>query len=324
MRRRDFIGLLGGAVAWPLAVRAQQSTPVIGFLNSASPGPFATYVQAFRAGLGSIGHFEGQNVKIEYRWAQGQYDRLPELVADLVRMRVAVIAATGGDVSGLAAKAATTTIPIVAIGSDLVRTGVVASLSRPGRNVTGVSVFTNVLAPKRLELLRELVPKASVLAVLVNPNNPNTEIDIRTLNEAARSFGQDILVFKATAAADFESAFTTLAQRQGAALLVNADPFFNSQQPQLVALAARHSIPAIYEFRGFAVAGGLASYGTSITDAYRRAGVYVGQILKGASPADLPVLQPTVFELVINLRTAKALGLEVSPTVLARADEVIE
>jgi len=299
--------------------------PVVGFLNSASPGPFAPFVQAFRAGLGSAGYYEGQNVVIEYRWAQGQYGELAGLAADLVNRQVQVIAATGGEPSALAAKAATSMVPVVfAIGGDPVKEGLVSSLNRPSGNLTGVTLFTNVLGAKRLETLYELVPHASAVAVLVNPKNPNAETDISNLQAAARSVGKEISVLKASTATEFEAAFATLAQQQGTSLLVSADPFFNSQQPQLVALAARYSIPAIYELRGFAMAGGLASYGSSITDAYRRVGVYTGQILKGAKPGDLPVLLPTTFELVINLRTAKALGLKVPATLLARADDVIE
>jgi putative ABC transport system substrate-binding protein len=328
MRRREFIITLGGAAAtaaWPPAGRAQQSMPVIGLLNSASPGgPYVSLVQAFRDGLKEIGYVEGQNVAIEYRWAQGQYDRLAGLAAELISRPVQVIVATGGEPSALAAKAATSTIPIVfAIGGDPVRFGLVTSFTRPLGNITGYTLFTNVLGAGRLRIFLELVPNASVLAMLVNPNNPNSETNISELQAAARDKGREIIVLKASAAAEFETAFTTLAQQPGAALFVNADPFFNSQQPQLVALAARYSIPAFYELSGFAVAGGLASYGPSITDAYHQVGLYTGQILKGAKPAELPVMQPTKFELVINLKTAKALGLEVPAKLLAYA-KVIE
>jgi putative ABC transport system substrate-binding protein len=328
MRRREFIttaGAAAAAAAWRFVGHAQQSMPVIGFLNSASPGPFASFVQAFREGLGSMGYFEGQNVTIEYRWAKGQYDRLPALAGELVSHRVNVIAATGGEPSAFAAKAATSTIPIVfAIGGDPTKVGLVSSLNRPSANMTGVTLFTNVLGAKRLELLTQLIPNATHVAVLLNPNNPNSQMDIMNLQAAARSFGREITFLRASTVAGFKAAFATLAQQRGVALLVNADPFFNSQKAQLAVLAARYSIPTIYELRGFAISGGLASYGSSIIEAYRRVGVYSGQILKGAKPGDLPIIQPTSFELVINLRTAKALGLDVSPMLIARADEVIE
>ena len=273
MRRREFITALGGAAAaaaWPLAAHAQQSMAVIGFLNSASPGPYASFVQPFRVGIGTIGYFEGQNLVIEYRWAQGQYDQLAGLAAELASRQVKVIAATGGVPSALAAKAATSTIPIVfEIEGDPVKFGLVPNLNRPSGNITGCTLFTSMLGAKLLEILHELMPNASVLAVLVNPNNPNAETDLGDLQAATSSIEQKIIVLKASTATEFETAFATLAQQRGVALLVSSDPFFNSQQLQLVALAARHSIPAIYELRGFATSGGLASYGSSIIEAYR-------------------------------------------------------
>jgi putative tryptophan/tyrosine transport system substrate-binding protein len=318
MRRREFIAGLGGAAAWPVVARAQQSkVPVIGFLNSGSPGPFALLLAAFRQGLKDGGYVEGQNVAIEYRWAEGRYDQLPALAADLVRREVAVIAATGGTVSVRPAKAATTTIPILFVAADPVRDGLVASLNRPGGNLTGVSVFSAELAPKRLQLLRELVPKTGKIAALINPASMDDA-------EAMTRAGLPLLTITAKAESDFEPAFIQAAQQGVEALLVTADPFFNSRRAQIVALAARHSLPAAYPWREYVEAGGLMSYGTSLTGTYRQVGQYVSRVLKGDKPADLPVQNPTKFDLAINLKTAKALGITVPETLLATADEVIE
>jgi putative ABC transport system substrate-binding protein len=326
MQRRDFLGVLGGAAAWPLAARAQQpAMPVIGFLNGQSPDRFAPYVEAFRKGLGETGYIEGRNVAIEYRWANGQFDRMAALAAELVDRRANVIATTGGRPN--AAKDATTTIPIVALtGGDPVRSGLVASFNRSGGNVTAVSMFAYALGPKRLEILRELLPKAKVIAVLVNPSNPDPESknDRQEVEAAARAVGQKINMLDTSSDRDIDTAFATLVQRGNDALLVMGDPFFNSRREQLVALAARHKVPALFEWREFAAAGGLMSYGSSITDAYRQVGIYAGRILKGEKPADLPVIQTVKIELVVNLKTAKALGLTVPPSLLARADEMIE
>jgi ABC-type uncharacterized transport system substrate-binding protein len=329
MNRRAFISLIGGAAdvaLAPPAARAQQSMPVIGFLHGASPGPFVPHVAAFRRGLGESGYVEGQNLTVEYRWAEGRYDRFPELAADLVRRRVSAIAAPGHAGAAIAAKAETTTIPIVfLVPDDPVKLGLVASLSRPGSNATGINFFNVELVAKRLGLLRELVPSATRTAVLVNPTNTtNAESTVQEAEAAARAFGLHSQVFNASTGDEIVAAFAALVRARCDALFVGPDAFFGSRRVQLTTLAARHAIPATYALRDYAEAGGLMSYGTSLMDMFREVGIYVGRILKGAKPADLPVVQPTKFELVINLATAKALGLEVPPTLLARADEVIE
>jgi putative tryptophan/tyrosine transport system substrate-binding protein len=323
MKRRDFTKLLGGAAAWPLAARAQpKAMPVIGFLTAGAPDP--SFIAAFHRGLSETGYIEGQNLAIEYRWAEDHYDRLTGLAADLVGRKVDVIV-TIAAAPALAAKHATSTIPIVFAGvGDPVGFGLVASLARPGGNLTGFSNINVELTPKRLELLSELAPQAKVIALLVNPNNTNTESIIRDTQDAARAKGVQLAILKAGTESEIDAAFATLVELHAGALLVAGDPFFFGRRGQLLALASRHAVPANYMWREFAAAGGLISYGTRVAEAFRQAGSYAGKILKGAKPADLPVQQPTTFELVINLNTAKELGLTVPPSILARADEVIE
>ncbi|HEY1364804.1 MAG TPA: ABC transporter substrate-binding protein [Xanthobacteraceae bacterium] len=324
IRRRELLALLGGA-AWPLAVRAQPAMPVIGFLSSLSIGDRLRIAGAFAEGLKGTGHAEGRDVRIEYRFAEGQYDRLPALAADLVRRRVTVLAAVSGTPAALAAKAATSTIPVVfAIGGDPVTPGLVGSLNRPGGNVTGVTFFTAPLSTKRLEMLRELAPTATGVAVLMNPANPPSVLEGKTVPAAAPALGFRSSVFGASTAAQIEEAFAAIARQQLGALYVSADPLFFAQRAKVAALAARHAVPAIYADREIAEAGGLISYGASRADAYRQAGAYVGRILNGEKPGDLPVVLPTRFELVLNLKAAKALGITVPPTLLAIANDVIE
>jgi putative ABC transport system substrate-binding protein len=327
MKRREFIMLLGGAaVAWPLHARAQQpALPVIGYLGIASPETFAGRLRAFRLGLGEIGYVEGRNVVIEYRWAEGRYDRLPALAADLVRRQVTVMVAPGGIPSALAAKAATATIPIVfETGADPVAVGLVPSLNRPGGNITGVTSLNSQIEPKRLELLHELVPAATTIARLVNPTNPRSESDTGEVRAAARALGLQVLLLQASNNHDIDAAFATLVKPQAGALMIGADPLFNTLSEQLAGLAARYALPAIAQPPEFPAAGGLMSYGGSITESHRQAGIYVGRILKGEKPADLPVQQVTKVELILNLKAAKALGLSVPLPLLTRADEVIE
>jgi putative tryptophan/tyrosine transport system substrate-binding protein len=325
MRRRTFIAAFGGAAAWPLVGRAQQPMQAIGYLSSFARDTNRKFTQAFLEGLSDAGFIEGRNVTIEYRWAEeGRYDELPMMAADLVGRRVSVIFASPIP-AALAAKAATATTPIVfAIGSDPVETDLVASLNRPGGNVTGVTFLSVELGAKRLELLRDLIPKIASIALLVNPNNPNAAPQTKEMQAATSALGLRLDILSAASQSDFDNAFATLVRQRSGALVVSADPFFISNRDQLIALAMRHSMPAIYYAREFVAAGGLISYASSLADSFRRAATYVGRILKGEKPADLPVLQPTEFELVINLKTAKALGLTVSPSLLARADEVIE
>ena len=324
--RRNFMAVLGGAAVWPLSVRAQQRTmPVIGFLALTSPEAFANEVAAFHRGLGEAGYVEGQNVAVEYRWAHAQFDQLPSLASELVRRQVTVIAALGTPASALAAKAATTTIPIAFVtGGDPVHMGLVESLNRPGGNATGVYMLTAELESKRLELLHELVPGAAVIGAIVDPNSPDTKIQLNDLPAAALALKQKIIFLKAGNDNDIEAAFAAAAEQRMGAVLLTSSPFFLPRREKIVALAARHALPAVYFFRDFAVAGGLMSYGTSLTDAYRQAGVYTGRILKGEKTSDLPVQQSVKVELVINLKTAKTLGLTFPLTLLGRADEVIE
>jgi putative ABC transport system substrate-binding protein len=327
VRRRELISLLGGAtMAWPLAARAQQGAmPVIGYLHGGVPGPFMHLVEVFRRGLQESGYIEGQDVGIEYRWANGQYDQLPELATDLVKRQVAVIATGGGSASALAAKRATAAIPIIfSVGDDPVTLGLVASLSHPGGNATGVNVFIGALDSKKLGLLRDMVPKAAVIGVLENPESPSIQDRLTAIQEAARSVGQPIQIVYASTEQTVETAFANLAELRVRALVVGADPFFNSSRDQIVTLAARHAIPAIYETRDYVAAGGLMSYGTSLAEGYHQVGIYTGRVLKGDRPANLPVMQLSKFELVINIKTANALGLTVPNSMQLLADEVIE
>ena len=325
MKRRQFMTLLGGVAAWPLAAWAQQPTmPVIGFLHAGMPGAFLWLVAAFREGLNDAGYVEGRNVVIQYRWAENHYERLPALLTDLIGLRVRVIAALG-DVPAATAKAGTSTIPVVVMAaSDPVEAGLVASLNRPGGNITGISMFTSDLMAKRIETLTELVPKATSIGLLVNPRGLRAELDTKEARAAGRALGRQIEVLNAGSADEIEAAFGTLVQRRMGALVTGNDVLFSTRYEQIAALASRHAVPTIFPWREFVTAGGLASYGITHAEPYRQVGGYVGRILKGEKPADLPIQQPTRFELVLNLRTARALGLTVPPTLLATSDEVIE
>jgi len=326
MRRREFITLLGGTAAWPLAARAQQpALPVIGFLSARSPLEAGGDLAAFRQGLGQAGYFEGKNVSIEYRWAEGKYNRLPALAVELVARQVAVIAAVGGEPSGLAAKAATATIPTVCtLGGDAVAAGLVANLNRPGGNITGVTILGQEMGPKRIELAHQLVPNASALAALVNSKFPLALAEARDMQAAARSLALQFTVLEASTESEIDVAFSGLALHKVDVLLTNTDPFLLGQRERIVQLAARQNVPTVYFLREFVDAGGLMSYGPKVANSYRQAGIYVGRVLKGEKVGELPVVQPTRFDLVINLRTARALGLEIPTTLLIRADEVIE
>jgi putative ABC transport system substrate-binding protein len=327
MRRRDLIKVVAGsAITWPLGAHAQQPTmPVIGFLSSASPGPYTPFLAAFLSGLRDAGYFEGNNIAIEQRWAEGQYDRLPAMAADLVQRRVAVIVASGANLPVAAAKAATSTIPIVFTGADEpVKHGLVDSLSRPGGNVTGAALFTSELESKQIEVLRTLVPAATTVAVLLNPNNPNFSNQIVELNEVQSNSGAHLIVYRGGAPAEIDAAFARMAEQHADALLVGADPYFVTVREQLAFLAARYKLPALYAFRDLVTTGGLISYGNSIADNYRKSAGYVARILKGEKPGDLPILRPTKFDLVINLKTAKILGVHIPDKLLALADEVVE
>jgi putative ABC transport system substrate-binding protein len=325
MRRREFITLVGGAVAWPLAARAQQrALPVIGFMSSRSPEDSVTVVAAFHRGLGEGGLIEGKNVIIEFRWARGEYDRLPALAAELVSRQLAVLVAAGGDPSARAAKAVTTTIPIVFGSGDPIKAGLVESLSRPGGNATGVHILSNDLEPKRLGLVHELFPDAGLFGALLNPKFPPAAQQVLELAEAARTIGRPLVLLNASTDAELDAAFATLARRRVVAMLVAADPFFDTRRDQIIAFAAQQKLPAIYHFREYAVAGGLMSYGVSLSEAYRGVGTYAARIVNGEKPTNLPVMQSVKFELVINLKTARTLVFEFPPTFSARADEVIE
>jgi putative tryptophan/tyrosine transport system substrate-binding protein len=325
MKRRTFLAGLGAAAAWPIEGPAQPAMPVVGFLGSTTSAQWAGLVAGFREGLGQAGFVEGQNVLVEYRWAENEVDRLPALAADLVARHVAVIVASGGTVTALAAKAATARVPVVfVIGADPVKWGLVASINRPGGNVTGVSFLVDALVAKRLEVLRELIPTANSIGLLVNPKNPNADSNMKDVDIAAHALGQQVHVVRVGGENDFDVGFANLARLRVAALFVVPDPFLFSQRQQIVAKAAEYAVPTIYDRRETVTDGGLISYGPSVTDANKQAGIYAGRILKGAKPADLPVMQPAKFELAINLKTARALGLAIPPSLLARADEVIE